>query len=126
MYKRQVVGTVKSYLEDRVNFCLSHGISMDKIIIDPGFGFGKTLDHNYELLNHLEEFTAISQNILIGISRKSMIGNLLNKNTSDRLNGSIASAVIAILNSAKIIRTHDVRQTKIAVHLAENIIRDEA
>ncbi|MBT6734511.1 MAG: dihydropteroate synthase [Gammaproteobacteria bacterium] len=121
-----VVGTVKSYLEDRVKFCVSHGISMDKIIIDPGFGFGKTLDHNYELLNNLKEFTAISQNILIGTSRKSMIGNLLNKNTSDRLNGSIASAVIAILNSAKIIRTHDVRQTKIAVHLAENIIRDEA
>jgi dihydropteroate synthase len=120
-----VVNTVKSYLEDRVKFCISHGISKDKIIIDPGFGFGKTLEHNYELLHKLKEFSIVNSNILIGISRKSMIGSLLNKDIDDRLNGSISGAVIALLNNAKIIRTHDVRQTKIAIHVAENIIGNE-
>ena len=115
-----VVSTVKSYLEDKVNFCISHGISKDKIIIDPGFGFGKTLDHNYMLLNNLKELEMIST------SRKSMIGNLLNKDINDRLNGSIASAIIALLNSAKIIRTHDVRQTRIAIDIAEKILRNES
>ena len=121
-----VVSTVKSYLEDRVKFCISHGISKDKIIIDPGFGFGKTLDHNYEILHKLKELSIVNSNILIGISRKSMIGSLLNKDIDDRLNGSIAGAVIALLNNAKIIRTHDVRQTKIAIHVAENIIGNES
>ena len=120
-----VVSTVKSYLEDRVKFCISHGISKDKIIIDPGFGFGKTLDHNYEILHKLKELSIVNSNILIGISRKSMIGSLLNKDIDDRLNGSIAGAVIALLNNAKIIRTHDVRKTKIAIHVAENIIGNE-
>jgi dihydropteroate synthase len=120
-----VVSTVKSYLEDRIKFCISHGISKDKIIIDPGFGFGKTLDHNYEILHKLKELSIVNSNILIGISRKSMVGSLLNKDIDNRLNGSIASAVIALLNNAKIIRTHDVRQTKIAIHIVENIIGNE-
>ena len=120
-----VVDTVQSYLNDKVKFCISHGISRDKIIIDPGFGFGKTLNHNYELLFKLKNLKTISQNILIGISRKSMIGNLLNKDVKDRLHGSLASAVIALLNNAKIIRTHDVRETSIAINIVENIIGKE-
>ena len=120
-----VVSEVKSYLKERVEFCISHGISKDKIIIDPGFGFGKTLDHNYEILQKLKEFSMVNSNILVGISRKSMIGSLLNKDIENRLNGSIAAAIIALLNNAKIIRTHDIRQTKIAIHVAENIIGNE-
>ena len=120
-----VVDTVQSYLNDKVKFCISHGISRDKIIIDPGFGFGKTLNHNYELLFKLKNLKTISQNILIGISRKSMIGNLLNKDVKDRLHGSLASAVIALLNNAKIIRTHDVRETSVAINIVENIIGKE-
>lgn len=120
-----VISTVKSYLKERVEFCISHGISKEKIIIDPGFGFGKTLNHNYEILQKLKEFSAVNSNILVGISRKSMIGSLLSKDIENRLNGSIAAAIIALLNNAKIIRTHDIRQTKIAIHVAENIIGNE-
>ena len=113
---------VTQYLDDKMNFCISNGISREKIIIDPGFGFGKTLDHNYSLLNNLDRLLNINQNILVGISRKSMIGNLLNKDVNDRLYGSLAATVISIINKAKIIRTHDVRETKIAADLTQSII----
>ena len=76
-------------------------------------------------MQKLKEFSAVNSNILVGISRKSMIGSLLSKDIENRLNGSIAAAIIALLNNAKIIRTHDIRQTKIAIHVAENIIGNE-
>ena len=97
-------------------------VERDKIIIDPGFGFGKTLDHNYTLLNNLDKFSALSHNILIGISRKSMIGNLLDKSVDERLDGSLAASVISLVNKASIIRTHDVLETKIVSNAIRRII----
>ena len=91
-----VTEDVFSYLKHKSNYCIENGINSKKIIIDPGFGFGKTLDHNYELLKNLDKFTGINSNILVGISRKSMIGNLLNQDLSKRLFGSLSAAVIIL------------------------------
>ena len=117
-----VTQDVLTYLRDKCNYCFDNGIDSEKIIIDPGFGFGKTLDHNYELLNNLNLFAEVSSNILVGISRKSMIGNLLDKTLDKRLFGSISAAVISVIKNAKIIRTHDIRETKIAIDLINSLI----
>jgi len=119
---RNVTEEVFKYLEEKSTYCSENGISSKKIIIDPGFGFGKTLDHNYELLKNLDKFIEININILVGISRKSMIGNLLNKGLDKRLFGSLSAAVISLIKHAKIIRTHDIRETKIAIDVVESLI----
>ena len=118
-----VVEDIFKYLNDKVNLCLTSGISKDRIIIDPGFGFGKTLDHNYELLNQLDEFSQIGCRILSGISRKSMIGNVIDKPASERLYGSLAATVLAIRNKANILRVHDVRETRILLNFIDLIVR---
>ena len=109
------------YLKDKCDYCIENGIEPEKIIIDPGFGFGKTLDHNYKLLNNLDQFTKINLNILVGISRKSMIGNLLKKSLDKRLFGSLSAAAISLIKNAKIIRTHDIRETKITIDLINSL-----
>ena len=119
---RNVTEEVFKYLEEKSTYCSENGTSPKKIIIDPGFGFGKTLDHNYELLKNLDKFIEINTNILVGISRKSMIGNLLNKGLDKRLFGSLSAAVISLIKHAKIIRTHDIRETKIAIDVVESLI----
>lgn len=110
-----VVVDVINFLADRINKCEENGISKDKIIVDPGFGFGKTLEHNYQLLNGLHELTSLKVPILSGISRKSMIGKLLNREVDQRLAGSIAAATVSIMKGAKIIRVHDVKESVDAV-----------
>lgn len=110
-----VVTDVKTFLAYRIESCIKQGISQDKIMIDPGFGFGKSLEHNYQLLNGLSQLQSLQVPILSGISRKSMIGNLLNRNIDQRLAGSIAAATISIMNGAKIIRVHDVKESVDAV-----------
>lgn len=110
-----VVTEVHAFLADRVRVCEAAGIPRERILVDPGFGFGKTLDHNLRLLRHLDRFTGLAAGVLVGISRKSMIGLLLNVPVDDRLSGSLAAAVIALWQGAKIIRTHDVRETVQAV-----------
>ena len=117
-----VTEDVFSYLKEKSDYCIENGISPKRIIIDPGFGFGKTLDHNYILLKNLDKFTEINLNVLVGISRKSMIGNLLNQNLSKRLYGSLSAAVISAIKHAKIIRTHDVRETKITMNVIKSLI----
>jgi dihydropteroate synthase len=119
---RNVTEEVFKYLKDKSRYCIENGIDPKKIIIDPGFGFGKTLDHNYELLKNLDKFIEINTNILVGISRKSMIGNLLNQGLDKRLFGSLSAAVISLIKHAKIIRTHDIRETKIAIDIIESLI----
>ena len=121
MYKN-VVQDILKYLKGKVDVCVSNGISKDRIIIDPGFGFGKTLDHNYKILNQLETFSCLGCRVLSGISRKSMIGNVLNKPAPDRLYGSLAATVLAIKNKANILRVHDVRETKMLINFCELII----
>ncbi len=108
---RDVVTEVSAFLSDRIQACLNAGISRERILIDPGFGFGKTLEHNYQLLAELDVLTKFELPILIGLSRKSMIGNLLARPTSERLAGSLAGAMLAAQNGAHIIRVHDVPET---------------
>jgi dihydropteroate synthase len=106
-----VVAEVHAFLAERVRVCEVAGIPRERILVDPGFGFGKTLDHNLILLRHLNRFTDLAAGVLIGISRKSMIGALLNAPVGARLSGGLAAAVIAFWQGANIIRAHDVRET---------------
>ena len=108
------------FLETRVAACKSAGISSERILIDVGFGFGKSLEHNFELLKYLAHFKSLNLPILVGISRKSMIGGLVNRPPQERLAGSIAATMLALGNGANIVRTHDVAATvdAIKVHSA--------
>lgn len=112
-----VVKDIADFLTSRVKACLSAGIDSSRIIIDPGFGFGKTLAHNCEILAHLDEFNALDLPVLAGISRKSMFGSLLGLEVDERLVPSVVSAVIAAQKGAKIIRVHDVKETVDALTL---------
>lgn len=106
-----VIEEVSAFLTERIEACLRAGIPRELLMLDPGFGFGKSLEHNYELLAKLDCFAQFDLPILIGLSRKSMIGNLLAKPTSERLAGSLAGAMIAAQKGAHIIRVHDVTET---------------
>lgn len=108
---QDLVADVSQFLTERIQACIEAGIPRERLLIDPGFGFGKTLEHNYELLAKLERFEQFELPILIGLSRKSMIGNLLARPTSERLAGSLAGAMIAAQKGAHIIRVHDVPET---------------
>jgi len=111
---QNVIDEVSIFLNSRVSACLAAGISPAKLILDPGFGFGKTVEQNYELLGRLNEMQ-LGYPLLIGVSRKSMIGNLLNRSVDERLAGSIAAALYALAQGARIIRVHDVQATSDAV-----------
>ncbi|CDH43497.1 MAG: dihydropteroate synthase [Candidatus Competibacteraceae bacterium] len=110
-YYTDVVADVYAFLAERVRACESLGIRRDRILVDPGFGFGKTLEHNLALLRSLHRFGDLAAGVLVGISRKSMIGALTGAPVGERLSGSLAAAVIAAWQGANIIRTHDVRET---------------
>jgi dihydropteroate synthase len=118
---------VKNFLEDRIAACVTAGISREKIIIDPGFGagnFGKTHKENLQLLNRLDEFQILGLPILVGISRKIFIGEILGETPDKRLYGSIAAATIAVTKGAQIVRTHDVKATKDAITVAIEIMQE--
>ena len=102
---------VKAFLRDRLFSAQAAGIKKENLIIDPGFGFGKTLQQNYQLLNALPQFVDMGYPVLVGMSRKSMIGNVINKALDQRVNGSISAAVISAMLGAHIIRVHDVTET---------------
>ena len=102
---------VADFLRGRVQACLGAGICADRIAIDPGFGFGKTLEHNLELLRRLPLFAGLGVPVLVGLSRKSMIGALTGRAVDERLAGSLAAALLAADRGAHIIRTHDVGET---------------
>jgi dihydropteroate synthase len=110
-----VVNEVKAFLLARVQSCRAAGIAADSITIDPGFGFGKTLAHNLELLRRLTELTQGEWPVLVGLSRKSMLKSILGRAPQDRLHGSVALAVVAVLNGARIVRAHDVAATVDAI-----------
>lgn len=116
-----VADEVISFLLQRVDACEAAGIQADQIILDPGFGFGKTLDHNYQLLADMCRVQHLGYPLLVGMSRKSMIGQLLNKPTDERLAGSIALATVAAQMGAKIIRVHDVAETVDAIKIVNKI-----
>ena len=102
---------VADFLNKRIFACLQAGIEQSHIILDPGFGFGKTVEHNFELLKHLNAFVASGFPVLAGLSRKSMIGAVTHQPVEKRLVGSVAGALLAAQNGAKILRVHDVEAT---------------
>ena len=107
-----LVAEVIQFLQERVRTCEAAGISRERLLIDPGFGFGKTLEHNLVLLRQLREISVLGFPLLVGLSRKSSIGSLLGgAPPGERLYGSVAAAVIAVMNGANIVRTHDVKPT---------------
>lgn len=114
-YYDDVTLEVKQFLSKRIEDCVQKGINKDKIYLDPGFGFGKSLSHNYQLLNQLELFHSLGCPLLVGISRKSMLGNLLSRDVDERLAGSLAAATISAMKGAQILRVHDVKETVDAV-----------
>ena len=121
----QVVDEVIAFLSERVAACESVGIDKSQLILDPGFGFGKRARHNLQLMKHLSRLVALDLPVLIGVSRKSIIGKLLNVSVEERLVGSLALASLAVWQGAKIIRTHDVRETVQVVNLCNHVIQVE-
>ena len=116
-----VVAEVKSFLANRIQVCELAGIPRSRILIDPGFGFGKTLAHNLALLARLSQLADLGVPVLVGLSRKSMLGQLLNRNLEERLPGSLALALAAAEQGAAIIRVHDVAATKDVLTVFEAI-----
>ena len=106
-----IIEDIKQFFIERIKVCEQAGIKRERIIIDPGFGFGKTVEQNYQLLARLHQFDDLGLPLLSGTSRKSMIGNLLQRNVDERLAGSLTTAIIAAQNNASIIRVHDVKET---------------
>ena len=119
-----VVAEVKAFLQERIDSGCAAGIALERVVIDPGFGFGKTLEHNLELLRHLREFAALGVPLLAGWSRKSMLGEITGKPADDRLAASIAAALIAAQNGAAILRVHDVAATRDALAVLAAVEKD--
>jgi dihydropteroate synthase len=120
-----VVAEVRDFLAERIAAAHAAGISAECVSIDPGFGFGKTLEHNLELLRHLREFTALGVPVLAGWSRKSSLGRITGKPAGDRVAASIAAALIAAQNGAGILRVHDVAATRDALSVLSALERTQ-
>lgn len=118
-----VVGEIRRFLAGRVRACRDAGMAAERLVVDPGFGFGKTLEHNLQLLRRLSELVADGVPVLAGLSRKSMLGTLTDRPAGDRLAGSVALAVIAALAGARIIRAHDVAATVDALKVVSALKR---
>jgi dihydropteroate synthase len=116
---QQLLEEVRDFLAGRIQACERAGITRERLCIDPGFGFGKTVAHNRELLARLGEFAGLGLPILVGLSRKSLVGALTGRPVGERLAGSLALATIAVLRGARIVRTHDVAATVDAVRVAQ-------
>lgn len=106
-----LLGEVSSFLRERMQACASAGIPAERILLDPGFGFAKSHAHNLSLFKHMQALHALGRPLLVGVSRKSMVGLALNKPVTERLNGSLALAALAMTKGAKILRVHDVAET---------------
>ncbi|MCW8884861.1 MAG: dihydropteroate synthase [Motiliproteus sp.] len=119
-----VMSEVADYLKARADVCIDAGVDRSRILLDPGFGFGKTLQHNLQLLNRLSQLARLGYPLLVGASRKSMIGQVLNRTVDERLYGSLATAVLAVANGAWVIRVHDVAATCDAVNMAVAVVNE--
>ncbi|MGR2710186.1 dihydropteroate synthase [Pseudomonas sp. IB20] len=106
-----LVGEVSGFLAERIAQCVKVGIAAEKIILDPGFGFAKTLQHNLSLFKHMQALHALGRPLLVGVSRKSMIGLALSRPVGERLYGGLALAALAVTKGARILRVHDVAET---------------
>mgnify|MGYP000592533631 CR=1 FL=1 len=120
-----LMGEIVSYLKESLKIAESAGINLKKIIIDPGIGFGKTVEHNLFILKNLKELRVLGRPILIGVSRKSFIGKVLNLPLEERLPGSLAATCIGLVGGARVVRCHDVKETRQVVDLAEAILQSK-
>ena len=116
-----LVGEISSFFLSQINIAKSAGIKTEKIILDPGIGFGKTLDHNFTIIQKLNEFCELGYPVLIGPSRKAFIGSMLGLPSHDRIEGTSAAVSAGILNGARIVRVHDVKEMKRVVTITEKI-----
>ena len=122
-YYADVVQSVADFFQERIDACVQAGIARERIILDPGFGFGKNLEHNLALFKELPVFQSFNLPILVGVSRKGMIGTLLNgRPAAERMQGSVAAAVMAAVKGAKIVRVHDVLATVDALKIAQAVL----
>lgn len=110
---------ISNFFRQRIRACDAAGIKKERILLDPGFGFGKTLQHNYQLLNRLAHFHQLGCPLLVGMSRKSMVGKILDNDVDERLAGSLACATLAAFKGAQIIRVHDVKPTVDALKVVQ-------
>jgi dihydropteroate synthase len=117
-----VVDDVKAFLAERIEFATSAGLAEERIWVDPGIGFGKTVEHNLELLRRLGELGELGRPIVVGASRKSFLGKLTGREVGDRLGGSIAANVLALLEGAEVFRVHDVAELRQALDVADAIL----
>jgi len=119
---QNVIDEVKLFLKERTDLLLAKGIDSNRIAIDPGFGFGKSLEHNLNMLGNFDQFSSLGFPVLAGISRKSMLGKVTGKDTDERVASSIAAAVMAADRGARIVRVHDVTETVDALKLWDAVI----
>ena len=120
---KEVVGDITEWLQERVEAALASGIRADRVVVDPGFGFGKTVQHNLELLRRLHELHGLGKPLMVGTSRKSMLGAVLGLPEEQRLSGTVATVASAVLSGCHIVRVHDVRPALEAVKVCEAIRR---
>ena len=118
-----VVADVKAFLEERLAFAVAAGIPEERVWLDPGIGFGKTLDHNLEILRRLDEIVAIGRPVVVGTSRKSFLGKLTGRPEKERLPGTIATNVLALTRGASVFRVHDVAEVAEALRVAAATLR---
>ncbi|MBU3578018.1 dihydropteroate synthase [Polynucleobacter sp. UK-Kesae-W10] len=118
---RDVMAEVKQFLKERADLLIAQGVAYERIAIDPGFGFGKSLEHNLNMLTNFHSFGELGYPVLAGISRKSMIGKITGKDTNERVAPSVAAAIMAADRGAKIVRVHDVPETVDALKLWEAV-----
>lgn len=123
-YDRPVDIAVAEFLRERIAACEAAGIARARLVLDPGFGFAKTLDHNLQLLNRMASLAALGLPLLAGMSRKSMIGQVLERPVDQRLPGGLALSVMAVERGAKIIRVHDVAPTMDAINMAWAVLQE--
>ncbi len=118
-----IVSHVMRFFEARVHACVDAGIAKDRLILDPGFGFGKTVQQNLQLTKRLADFQRFNQKLLLGVSRKSTIGAVLEQDVANRLSGGLALSVFAALGGAAILRTHDVAETQDALKIIDVMLQ---
>lgn len=123
-YYKDILGEIRGFLEDRMKAAVDCGIKKERIILDPGIGFGKSCADNALLIKSLWFFESLGRPILVGVSRKSFIGKILDVPPRDRLEGTIAASLLSILHGAHILRVHDVAAVKRAVRVAESILNE--
>jgi dihydropteroate synthase len=120
------VGEIRDFLAERIEFAVRSGIARERIFVDPGIGFGKRLEHNLEILRNLSHFTALGAPLLVGVSRKRFLGEILNLAPEERLEGTIAANAVAVAYGADAIRVHDVKEGRRTADVARRLRRDAA